>query len=120
MRHGTSGKTLTFYFFLWGNAPLINGVFPFLFALCANVNKVLKYNNVLTLPNVNKKLKYENVASSSDVNALFKKTITLILTSQSATSRLVNKMLKYKSVRIPLFSWEQYYNCGKNHIYLQM
>lgn len=73
MRHGTSGKTLTFYFFLWGNAPLTNGVFPFLFALCANVNKMLKYNNVLTIPNVNERLKYENEASSSNVNALLKK-----------------------------------------------
>lgn len=78
---------------------------PFLFALHANVNKMLKYNNVLTLPNVNKKLKYKNVASSSNVNALLKKTITLILTSQSATSRWVNKKLKYKSVGVSLFSW---------------
>ena len=76
MRHGTSGKTLTFYFFLWGNAPLINGVFPFLFALYANVNKVLKYNNISTIPNVNERLKYENVASSSNVNALLKKIIS--------------------------------------------
>ena len=73
MRHGTSGKTLTFYFFLWGNAPLTNGVFPFLFALCANVNKVLKYNNISPIPNVNKKLKYKNVASSSNANAMLKK-----------------------------------------------
>lgn len=73
MRHGTSGKTLTFYFFLWGNAPLTNGVFPFLFAPCANVNKMLIYKNISTIPNVNERLKYKNVASSSDVNALLKK-----------------------------------------------
>ena len=52
-----------------------------------------------------KKLKYENVASSSNANAKLKKTSTLILTSQSATSRWVNKMLKYKSVGVSLFSW---------------
>lgn len=39
----------------------------------ANVNKMLIYKNISTIPNVNEGLKYKNVASSSDVNALLKK-----------------------------------------------